>query len=44
MEDYLIDYNNDSTFSFNPKRQIKLVLFLDACETIVKITRIIKID
>ena len=43
MESYQDDYNSDSTFIFGgQKKSMKLVMFLDACEHIARIARIIR--
>lgn len=43
MDGYQEEYNNDSSFVFGgQKKSMKLVMFLDACEHIARIARIIR--
>ena len=42
MESFQDDFNADSNFSGGGKKQMKLVMFLDACEHISRISRIIR--
>lgn len=43
MDAFQDDFNNDSTFVFGgQKKSMKLVMFLDACEHIARIARIIR--
>jgi len=42
MERFQDDFNSDSQFSGGGKKQMKLVMFLDACEHICRIARIIR--
>ena len=42
MEHYQEEFNTDPQFSGGSKKQMKLVMFLDACEHIARISRIIR--
>lgn len=42
LDSFQDDYNNDPSFSGGQKKQMKLVMFLDACEHIARIARIIR--
>lgn len=43
MDSYQEEYNNDTTFVFGGgKKPMKLVMFLDACEHIARIARMIR--
>jgi dynein heavy chain len=43
MDSYQEEYNQDIAFIINgPRKQMKLVMFLDACEHIARIARIIR--